>query len=164
MDNFSLHLIDGTGNGATQYGEIDLPAFSLAAGGFYVICGQTNADLPPAYCDLDVTPDTELIQDGDAGGTDPDAVALRLSGVMVDTVSYEGDTAEPYVEGTGAGLADNPAEAYFSISRALDGVDSDNNAADFVGRCNSPSATNLHDTNTTGCVVYPVVLQRFVIE
>ncbi len=161
LDNVAIQLVDGTGGGAVEYASIDLPAVNLGPGGFYVVCGQTGSGLPLAHCDHDVTPDTDLIQDGN-GGSDPDAVALRLSGVLVDTVSYEGDTGWPYTEGSGVGLEDNPAEMYFSISRASDGADSDGNNVDFGGRCNSPGLANL--ATTTSCDMVPVELLSFVIE
>lgn len=55
-------------------------------------------------CDLDVAPDSNLIQNGD-----PDAVAISLGGTIVDTVSYRGNTGAPYTEGSGAGLDDDRA-------------------------------------------------------
>ena len=55
---------------------------NLLAGDYYVVCANhaTVAD-----GDLDLSPDTNLIQNGP-----PDAVALLLSTDIVDSSSYEG--------------------------------------------------------------------------
>jgi hypothetical protein len=154
LDSYSLELVDGSGGGATVYQTIDLPNVDLADGDYYVVCA--DAGLVP-NCDLDVTPDTDLLEDGA-----PDAVALLDGAVIVDTVSYEGDSGAPYTEDSGAGVVDDPANAFFSISRVDDGIDSDRNGADFAGRCNSPGLANL--ATTTGCVMIPVELIEFSVE
>ncbi len=155
IDDYSLELVNGTGGGAAVYQTVDLPSVALAAGDYYVVCG--NAALVP-NCDLDVTPDTNLIQNGA-----PDAVGLRgPTGALVDTVSYEGDTGVPYTEGSGVGLEDNPVVDYFSISRYPDGGDTDQNNVDFSGRCNSPGLPNF--ATTSGCSMVPVELMSFTIE
>ncbi len=96
LDPYSIELVDGTGGGASVYQTIDLPDVTLAAGDFYVVCG--DAAMVP-NCDLDVSPDTDLIQDGS-----PDAVGLRFHDALIDAVSYDGDTGLPYREGTGTGV------------------------------------------------------------
>ncbi|MCH9649312.1 MAG: lamin tail domain-containing protein [Deltaproteobacteria bacterium] len=154
LDPYSLELVNGTGGGAAVYATIDLPDVSLAAGDYYVVCG--DAAMVPG-CDLDTTPDTNLIQNGG-----PDAVALTLMGSIVDTLSYEGDTGAPYTEGSGTGLTDAPGNDFFSISRIADGVDTDQNNVDFAGRCNSPGLPNM--TTTSGCVLVPVELLSFSID
>jgi hypothetical protein len=155
IDNYSLELVNGTGGGAAVYLTIDLPNVALAAGDYYVVCG--DATLVP-NCDLDVSPDTNLVQNGA-----PDAVGLRgPTGALVDTVSYEGDTGAPYTEGTGTGLEDDPNIDYFSISRYPDGVDTDINNVDLSGRCNSPGLANF--ATTVDCLMVPVELMSFTIE
>ncbi|MEM1204206.1 MAG: lamin tail domain-containing protein [Acidobacteriota bacterium] len=154
LDTFSLELVNGNGGGAAVYDTIDLPNVMLADGDFYVVCG--DAAMVP-NCDLDVTPDSNLVQNGP-----PDAVALLESGVIVDTVSYEGDTGAPYTEGSGTGLEDDPAIDFFSISRTADGVDTDQNNLDFAGRCNSPGEANL--STTSGCMQIPVELLSFEVD
>jgi len=79
LDPYCVELVNGTGGGALLYQTIELPAASLAARDHYVICANTTT---VANCDLDVSPDTNLIQNGE-----PDAVGLRLSGTLVDAVS-----------------------------------------------------------------------------
>ncbi len=136
LDDYSLELVNGTGGGASVYVTIDLPAATLAAGEYYVVCADA-ANVP--NCNLDSTPDTNFIQNGA-----PDAVALKLAADIVDTVSYEGDTGAPYTEGSGAGLEDPglTGNDFLGISRFPDGVDSDQNNVDLSLRCITPGAEN----------------------
>lgn len=154
LDSYAIELVDGMGGGATVYQTLELGNVMLAAGDFYVVCADM-AMVP--FCDLDVMPDTDLIQDGA-----PDAVALTFLGTVIDTVSYDGSTGAPYTEGSGVGLVDDPANAFFSISRTTDGADTDQNNVDFAGRCNSPGLANM--ATTTGCMMVPVELQSFSVE
>jgi len=134
LSSYSVELINGDGGGASVAGTINLPSVTLAAGDYYVICGDA-ANV--ANCDLDVSPDTNLIQNGA-----PDAVGLRLGTELVDTVSYEGDTGAPYTEGSGVGLIDDASEVLKSISRCPDGVDTDVNNVDFKYTDSTPGITN----------------------
>jgi predicted extracellular nuclease len=134
LDPYTVELVNGTGGGASGYQVIDLPGVSLAAGGYFVVCA--NAATVP-NCDLDVAPDTNLIQNGA-----PDAVAIRLGETLVDTVSYEGNTGAPYTEGSGVGLEDDPSVADHGISRCADGVDTDQNNADFLFAPITPGEAN----------------------
>ena len=133
LDPYSVELVNGTGGGASVYQTIDLPAVTLGAGGYFVVCA--NAATVPG-CDLDVAPDTNLIQNGA-----PDAVAIRLGSELVDTVSYEGDTGAPYTEGSGVGLEDD-AVGDNGISRCPDGTDTDQNNVDLVAAPITPGAEN----------------------
>lgn len=133
LDPYTIELVNGNAGGASVYQTIDLPAVSLPAGGFYVVCA--NAATVP-HCNLDVSPDTNLIQNGN-----PDAVALRNGTTLVDTVSYGGDTGAPYTEGSGSGLFDSTAP-YVGISRFPNGTDTNVNNADFSQRCITPGAAN----------------------
>ncbi len=127
------------GNGDSVYKTIDLPAVSLAAGDYFVICGDSDEVLG---CDLDVSPDSNLVQNGA-----PDAVAIVLNGTVVDALSYEGSVAAPYTEGSGAG-SDNSSggtggpNENKSLSRLPDGNDTDDNSADFSLRCITPGSAN----------------------
>jgi predicted extracellular nuclease len=134
LDPYSVRLVNGTGGGAAVYQTVDLPSVALAAGDYYVVCGNAATTVD---CDLDVSPDTNLIQNGA-----PDAVAITLAGTIVDTVSYEGDTGAPYTEGSGTGLEDDPDDVDHGISRLPDGTDTDQNNVDLSLRCISPGATN----------------------
>lgn len=155
LAGYSVELVNGTGGGAAVYQTIPLPAVDLADGDYFVVC----ADAATTFnCDLDVSPNTDLIQNGA-----PDAVGLRDgAGALVDTVSYEGDTGAPYTEGSGVGLVDDPAVANFGLSRFPDGVDTDVNNVDLAGRCHSPGLANL-DT-TSDCLPIPVELMRFSVD
>ncbi len=138
LSGYSLQLINGTGGGAAQYQLFALPAVTLVPGEYYVVCGNA-ANV--ANCDFDVSPDTDLVQNGA-----PDAVALLFGTTIVDTVSYEGNTGAPYTETTGTSAADSNT-VVGSIARCPDGVDTDVNNADFTfvstitpGAANSCSA------------------------
>ncbi|HSR68825.1 MAG TPA: lamin tail domain-containing protein [Acidobacteriota bacterium] len=138
LSTFQVQLING--NGATVYNTIALPSISLPAGGFFVVCANAAT---VDNCDLDSSPDTNFIQNGA-----PDAVALFDNGVLVDVVSYEGDTAG-FVEGSGAGLVDDPNVDFAGISRFPDGADTDVNNVDFSQRCITPGAQNT--SQSSGC-------------
>ena len=131
LTGWTLDLVNG--NGAAVYLTIDLSGFTLAAGDYFVVCANAAT---VANCDLDVSPDTNLIQNGA-----PDAVALSFNGALIDAVSYEGDTGAPFTEGSGAGLEDAGVDG--SISRCPDGADTNQNNVDlsFTGT-STPGAEN----------------------
>ena len=132
LDPYALRLVNGANGGAAIYKTIDLPAVSLAAGDSFVVCGGTVAN-----CDLDTTPDTDLIQNGA-----PDAIALVSGDTIEDTVSYEGEVPG-YTEGSAGAPADTavtgPAQ---SLSRVPDGCDTGANAVDFRLADSTPGAAN----------------------
>src|SRR5437870_1440573 len=99
LSSYSVELVDGNGGGAVVYQTIVLPAFNLAAGAYYVICANAANVI---NCNLDVTPDSNLIQNGSQ-----DAVAIRQGPTLIDTVSYEGVTGAPYTEGGVGAPADD---------------------------------------------------------
>lgn len=145
LDGFHLALINGNAGGATIYLTITLPAVNLPGGGYFVVCGDAAV---VTNCDYDVTPDTNLIQNGA-----PDAVALvfTFDGTIMDTVSYEGDTGAPYTEGSGAGLLDDPVFTNLGISRFPNGVDTQVNNVDLSQRCITPGLVNTSvNTNCGG--------------
>jgi uncharacterized protein len=130
LDPYSLEFVDGSGGGPAVYRTFELPNVALAAGDHYVVCASP-ADTP--NCDLDVTPESDLIEDGA-----PDALGLRLGTTLVDAVSYEGNAGAPYTEGSGAGTDDGTG----GISRCADGSDTDRNDVDFIPRPITPGAAN----------------------
>jgi hypothetical protein len=140
LDPYEVRLV--TGDTGTVYKTIALPNVDLAAGDYYVVCGNAAT---VANCDLDVSPNSDLIQNGA-----PDAVAVADSGGIVDTVSYEGDSPGGYTEGSGSGLVDSGANAAEGISRYSDGTDTDQNNADLAPHCISPGETNLGTSGTCG--------------
>ena len=133
LGTWELRLVNGTGGGASVYHTVDLPAVTLGAGDYFVVCANAAT---VANCDLDASPDTNFIQNGA-----PDAVALFNDATLVDTVSYEGDTGAPLTEGSGAGLEDAPTPD-LGISRFPDGVDTDQNNVDLSPRCITPGDSN----------------------
>jgi len=139
LDNYEVRTIN---NGAPpSIGHaFDLPNVSLASGDYFVICAQSG-NTP--NCDMDVSPDTNLLQQG------PDAVALFFksasSEVLVDTVSYGGDTPG-YTETAGT-IADNVSLGTVGLSRFPDGQDTNDNSADFILSCISPGLANTSDTD-----------------
>ncbi|MEZ4515743.1 MAG: ExeM/NucH family extracellular endonuclease [Chloroflexota bacterium] len=143
LDAYSIQMINGNAGGAAQYQLFDLPDVELAVGDYFVLCGNA-ANV--ANCDLDVSPNTDLIQNGS-----PDAVALLLGSTIVDTVSYEGNTSGSYTEGSGSGLEDpgTTGSDYLSISRLPDGTDTNQNNVDFSTVCSTPGEANT--SNTTDC-------------
>ncbi|MGH3070990.1 MAG: ExeM/NucH family extracellular endonuclease [Gaiellaceae bacterium] len=134
LGTYTVELVNGTGGGAVVYQTIALPAVSLAAGDYFVVCANnTNT----TDCDLDVDPNENLVQNGD-----PDAVAVRKGGALIDTVSYDGNTGAPYTEGSGEGLGDSSSTAGVGISRCADGVDTNVNNVDLSQQAITPGATN----------------------
>lgn len=135
LADYTLELVNGNLGGAAVYATYSLaPAVQLAPGGYLVLCA--NPTLTP-HCDLDVSPDTNLIQNGA-----PDAVALRHLGTLIDTVSYDGDTGAPYTEGSGSGLIDDGQVDFAGISRFPDGADTNQNNVDLSPRCITPGQAN----------------------
>jgi hypothetical protein len=128
LDPYSIRLVNGANN--TVYATIDLPASSLAVGDYFVVCANAAT---VANCDLDASPDTNLIQNGN-----PDAVAIVLAEAIVDTVSYGGVTTG-YTEGSSGAVAENAGQG---LSRCEDGVDTDLNDADFEVAALTPGTTN----------------------
>ena len=142
LSAYAVVFVNGTGT--VIYDTIALPAVSLLAGDYFVICA--NAGTVTA-CDLDDAPNTDFIQNGS-----PDAVAIvttTMPAVVLDTMSYEGNTGAPYTEGTGTIAADSNTIAFISLSRFPDGADTNDNDADASLRCITPGSANL--AATTGC-------------
>ncbi|MCB1009261.1 MAG: nuclease [Acidobacteria bacterium] len=73
-------LVLYNGNGDVSYQAFDLDGLSTDGDGYFVLCGNA-ANV--ANCDLDVTPDSDLVQNG------PDAVALYQD----DATSFPNGTA-----------------------------------------------------------------------
>jgi len=141
LDPYSLRLVNGANT--ISYLTIALPAVSLPSGGYYVVCGD-SAIVP--FCNLDATPDSNLIQNGA-----PDAVALINGADLVDTLSYEGNTGAPYTETSGVGLVDDEGTASSGLSRCPNGVDNDQNNSDFSPRAITPGQANQCDMPIGAC-------------
>jgi predicted extracellular nuclease len=145
LSAYNVQMVNGDAGGAVQYRLFALPSVNLAPGDYFVLCANNTT---VASCDLDVLPDTDLIQNGS-----PDAVALRFGTTIVDTVSYEGNTGAPYTEGSGTGLEDpgTTGNVNLGISRFPDGTDTNQNNVDFSTRCITPGEAN--SSSTSGCQV-----------
>lgn len=139
LSGIEVRLVQGTGGGASVYATIALTNVVLAANDYYVI--SANAGTVP-NTDQVATPITNLIQNGA-----PDAVGLfdNNTNTLLDAVSYEGNSGAPYTEGTGVPAAQSDAPSTvteWSLSRTTDGVDTNNNAADFTRKLSTPGTTN----------------------
>jgi len=94
-DLTGLTLVLYNGSSDTSYQAFDLDGYTTGAGGYFVLCGD-SANTP--NCDLDVSPDTNLIQNGAdaaalyvADGADfPNGTALTTANV-VDAIVYDTD-------------------------------------------------------------------------
>jgi hypothetical protein len=159
LGGYAVELVNEVPVDQNIYETIFLPGVDLLPGDYYVICGDAANVF---NCDLDVTPDVDLIDN-----SNPGAVALVFiprAGVLqtiLDTVSYGGDVPG-YTEGSGVIPGDNDVQDYFGISRFPNGVDTDNNSVDFSGRCHSPGEENLEQS--TECVPIPVELMSLAVE
>ena len=84
--NIRIELINGNTSPGSMYLSVDIPSLTITnehqGYGFYVIGSALveNVDLTPGGW-----PETNIIQNGA-----PDAVVLKVGGVIVDAVSYEG--------------------------------------------------------------------------
>src|SRR5919108_629882 len=130
LDPYQLRFVNGA-NGL-NYLIVNLPAVELAGGDRYVVCANP-ANTP--NCDLDVTPETNLIQNGD-----PDGVVLETAAGPVDGLAY-GPGSMPGV-GEGSTAVTDTATAGQGIARVPDGCDTDDNAADFERAAITPGASN----------------------
>ena len=131
LDNYSIDLINGSNS--SSYRNINLTGFNINASSYFVVC--SNASLV-ANCNYSFTSSNGWIQNGA-----PDAVALYDGANLLDALSYEG-LLSPYTEGDVLTLKDNNADI-ISISRIIDGADSNNNALDFELGCITPGSANI---------------------
>lgn len=144
LDNFSIQLING--RNSTTYRTIDLTGFNINANDYFVVCGNSTL---VGNCDYSFTNTNSWLQNGA-----PDAIALFNDTVQIDSVSYEG-LLSTFSEGDPLAIKDNNADI-MSISRILDGVDTENNLLDFQGSCLTPGASNSAGisqfSNTGNCI------------
>lgn len=135
LTNVEVRLIQGFSGGSTTYRTITLPNVILPPNDFFLIGANANV----VGADLLVNVASNMIQNGS-----PDAVGLfdNNTNTLLDAVSYEGASGAPYTEGTGTTAADSNTTANVSLSRTTDGVDTNNNDADFTLKTATPGATN----------------------
>ncbi|MEM7128672.1 MAG: SdrD B-like domain-containing protein, partial [Chloroflexota bacterium] len=132
LDNHVVQFINGTG--PADYANIDLSGHVIEPGSYLVLCSDNTA---VANCDIEFS---ASLQNG------PDAVALLYHGVIVDTVSYDGDVPG-YTEGTST--QPDPDTEFTGLSRLPDGTDTDDNNSDFAPACITPGEANT--TQNTNC-------------
>ncbi|MDM8568468.1 Calx-beta domain-containing protein, partial [Thiotrichales bacterium HSG1] len=138
---FTLEFLQ---DNATVRKTITINSGTLASNDYFVIC---NDDTKVPNCDQDEA-DTGFLQNS------TEAVALKLNGIIVDRVSYEG-AVTGYVEGTSVALEDSHTVALISLSRFPDGTDTNNNNSDFALKCITPGAAN-SITDSSGCYVLSI--------
>ena len=131
LDNYFIDLINGSNS--ASYRNIDLTSFSINAGSYFVVCSAASL---VANCNYSFTSSNSWFQNGAA-----DAVALYEGTNLLDALSYEG-ILSPYTEGDASSISDSNTDIA-SISRIIDGVDSNNNALDFELGCITPGTSNI---------------------
>ncbi|HHJ35500.1 MAG TPA: lamin tail domain-containing protein [Gammaproteobacteria bacterium] len=131
LDNYSIDLINGLNSSA--YRSIDLTGFSIGGSDYFVVCGDASQVL---NCDYSFTSTSGWLQNGA-----PDAIALFENASLLDSISYEGFLALQ-TEGDALTIKDNNSTTV-SISRIIDGMDSNNNAFDFELGCLTPGSQNI---------------------
>jgi len=131
LDGYYIDLING--NDGQSYRTIDLSGFTLGAGDYFVACNDTTQ---VANCDYSFTSSTSWFQNGA-----PDAIALFNGSTLLDSLSYEG-TMAGFTEGSTLSFADNSIDI-MSISRIPNGIDTNDNAADFSSGCITPGSSNI---------------------
>ncbi|MGV9011344.1 MAG: lamin tail domain-containing protein [Flavobacteriales bacterium] len=145
-------------NGSSAVGVVYKSYFSddwpmLAPGAYFTLCGDTTAG-----CDARLNPASNAIQNG---ATDAIALILRSDSSFVDRLAYEGFLAD-YSEGNGFAGGDDNVNPDRSIGRYPDGVDTDNNNADFIVMCSSLGASNNGDT--LGCTTTSIAALTAAVD
>jgi hypothetical protein len=143
MQYLRVVMVNGASGAAVEYRVIEDPSWQpLEPGGYFVICADQAVTV---NCDHQAAPPTNLVQNGPM-----DAIALVfVTGDTIDVVSY-GGSLPGYTEGTGTTAEDSNSIDGLSIARWPDGVDTNNNDADFRVGCSTPGAPNSVDTEACG--------------
>lgn len=153
LADYSVILINCNNSGFTAYATIALPAQSLAAGAYFVLCSPFGT---VANCNQNFT---HTYSSGHLQNGSPDLVAIQenVTQNYTDFVSYEGTCASPY-SGFGIPLAESdtvvgqdtingipqaPLKTY-GISRYPNGSDTNNDSIDFKRACITPGAANVN--------------------
>ena len=151
LAEYRVELVNGNGN--TAYNPFVLPAVSLAVGDYYVICANAATTV---NCDLDVMPNSDLIQNGAPDGL---RIVRIVDSVTIDGMAYEGSMS-CCTEGTPLTVAstDDGTAPNLGYSRFADGVDTNDNLADFTLRCISPGIANVAANTACPAPVGPPAL------
>ncbi len=149
LTGYRLDLINGAT--ATIYRSFNLTGYTLAAGGYFVICGNASTVV---NCTLDAGIGRNMIQNGS-----PDGLALFNGSTLIDALSYEG-----VIPGITEGARGAPADegsGTLGIGRRAGHRERNDNGADFVPGCITPGAANTTDrgecTATLGTVPQPPI-------
>ena len=131
LDGYVLDLINGSTGSA--YRSFDLSGFVLSPNDYFVVCGNMAT---VTNCNFDIGASTNRLQNDNEG------IALFNGTSLIDSVTYEGVIA-PYTEGMLGTLADPGGVAAISLSRLLNGIDTNINAVDFALGCATPGSGNI---------------------
>lgn len=136
LDGYEIILVNGA-NGA-EYNSITLDGFfipddDINGFGFFVIgplTGVANVDYTPTNWD------TDEIQNGGSDG-----ILLKLNGLVVDGISYEGviSNNSDFTSGMAISATENNSEPNLSLGRILLGFDDSNQDQFFSASAASPS-------------------------
>lgn len=129
LDGVTLEFANGSAEPAWEVRWSAPPGTTLAEGGLFLICDRnwTGQAVPDAEVALG-------LQNG------PDAIRLARDGTVLDLVGYGPLTDARLFEG-----APSPLQPGLALARRPDGMDSDDNAADFVAAEATPGAPNFRD-------------------
>ena len=138
--NYTLEFINGATGAAYQSLNLGgAPAQVLAPGEYVVVAQQALA------------PNTIVVGFSIQNGA-PDGLRLvGLAGNTVDSLTYEG-VISGYTEGDAGSPADAGDSDNVGISRCDNGVDTDNNASDFLVVPGSPGSANICPVCEPSCV------------
>jgi predicted extracellular nuclease len=139
LDGYRLDFINGADD--SVYFSQDLTGFTVLSSDYLVICGNSAT---VANCDIDATPDTNLIQNGA-----PDGIALYVTqdstSTLIDSMSYEG-AITGITEGSSA--PEDVSGIVASLSRWPNGSDTGDNSVDFVLASITPGLANVPEPST----------------
>jgi len=140
LDGYVIDLVNGFNS--RIYRSFDLSGFVLSPRDYFVVCGNT---MTVANCNFDIGASTNRLQNDNEG------IALFDGMSLVDSVTYEGVIA-PYTEGALGTIADPGSVAAVSLSRFVNGFDTNINASDFTLGCATPGAANIADNGNCASV------------
>lgn len=145
-DMSQLELVGLNGNGLVEYGAVTLSG-SLAPGDYYLIASSSNSSGLSGYT-FDAT-------FGDNPQNGPDGIFLRRlsDSAIIDSVSYEGGTTPIHPAGSpDSGDAGASSSEGMALARYPDGIDTNDNGADFITQAFTPGASNGGIDNTAPTV------------
>lgn len=138
LGSYTIKLVDKTG---ASYNTFTLPSYSLASGGYYIICSTNPSHVTP--CNLQQQADTSqsdrtinLIRN-----TVGNSIAILSGSTIIDTVTYGGSAIATWTEGSPTVTDDSSYTAY-GISRCPNGADTLNNYNDFAFEATTVGAAN----------------------